>query len=57
LAAGIISATEAEIVAAANVVRQEVIRVDDFDTDLSRGKSREEPWPQDSKKRIAAASM
>ena len=38
-------------------LRREVIKVDDFEHDLSRGAHREETWEADSKKKVAAASM
>ena len=37
-------------------LRRDVIKVDDFDNDLSRG-AREEPWPQPEAKKRVAASM
>ena len=38
-------------------LRREVIKVDDFEHDLSRGAHREETWEADSKKKVAAAAM
>ena len=37
-------------------LRRDVIKVDDFENDLSRG-AREEPWPQSEAKKRVAASM
>ena len=54
---GIITREEHEHLLHADRLRRDVIKVDDFPPDLSRGKPQEEPWPQDSKKRVAAASI
>jgi len=54
---GIITREEHDHLLYADRLRRDVIKVDDFETDLSRGNRQEEPWQQDSKKRVAAASM
>ncbi len=59
LAQSIITQEELDHLLYTDRLRREVIGVDDFQHDLARGaKQEEEPWqPQDTKKKIAAASM
>jgi acyl-CoA dehydrogenase len=54
---GIITQEEHDHLLYTDRLRHDVIKVDDFDHDLSRGAAQEQPWQPDSKKRIAAASM
>ena len=57
LAQGIITQAETEHLAYTDRLRRDVVKVDDFEHELGRGaQSQEEPW-QDSKKKVAAASM
>jgi len=58
LAQGIITQAELDHLAYTDRLKRDVIKVDDFDHDLSRGARQEEPWQQaDSKKKAAVASM
>ncbi len=58
LAQGLVSAAELEALEYADRLRREVVHVDDFDPDLSRPRSQEEPWQSpDSAKKLAAASL
>ncbi|HUP30755.1 MAG TPA: DUF1974 domain-containing protein, partial [Usitatibacter sp.] len=58
VAQGIITQEEHEHLLYSDRLRHDVIKVDDFEHDLSRGQKQEEPWQQqEAKKRIAAASM
>jgi acyl-CoA dehydrogenase len=55
---GIITQAEHDHMVYTDRLRKEVIKVDDFDHDLSRGARQEEPWQQpDSKKKAAVASI
>jgi acyl-CoA dehydrogenase len=55
---GIITQAEHDHMVYTDRLRREVIKVDDFDHDLSRGARQEEPWQQpDSKKKAAVASI
>jgi len=58
VAAGIITQQELDHLVYTDRLRREVIKVDDFDPDLSRGaKQGEEPWQADSRKKAAVVSM
>jgi len=58
VAAGIITQQELDNLVYTDRLRREVIKVDDFDPDLSRGaKQGEEPWQADSRKKAAVVSM
>jgi hypothetical protein len=60
VAQGIISLDEHDHMVYTDRLRRDVIKVDDFDHDLSRGARQEEPWQQqqqDSKKRAFVASI
>jgi acyl-CoA dehydrogenase len=58
VAAGIITQQELDHLVYTDRLRREVIKVDDFDPDLSRGaKHGEEPWQADSRKKTAVVSM
>jgi acyl-CoA dehydrogenase len=55
---GIITQAEHDHLAYTDRLRHDVIKVDDFDHDLSRGARQEEPWQStDTKKKAAVASM
>jgi acyl-CoA dehydrogenase len=57
LGLGIITEDEHDHMVYTDRLKREVIRVDDFEHDLSRA-PKEEPWPsQDPKKKVAAASI
>ena len=57
VAQGIITQEEHDHLLYTDRLKRDVIKVDDFANDLSRG-AREEPWPQsEAKKQLAAASM
>ncbi len=51
----IITQEEFDHLAYTERLRRDVIKVDDFPTDLSRGGKQEEPWRADSMKRVAAS--
>jgi acyl-CoA dehydrogenase len=58
VAAGIITQQEHDHLVYTDRLRRDVVKVDDFDPDLSRGSRQgEEPWPADSRKKAAVASM
>jgi acyl-CoA dehydrogenase len=58
VAAGIITQQEHDHLVHTDRLRRDVVKVDDFDPDLSRGsRPGEEPWPADSRKKAAVASM
>ena len=57
LAAGVITQAEHDHLAYTERLRREVVRVDDFEHDLSRGARQEDPWQQDSRKKAVAASI
>jgi acyl-CoA dehydrogenase len=56
--AGIITQQEHDHLVYTDRLRRDVIKVDDFEPDLSRGtKQGEEPWQSESRKKAAVASM
>ncbi|HET7549070.1 MAG TPA: acyl-CoA dehydrogenase [Usitatibacter sp.] len=57
LAQGLITAAELEQLNRTERLRREVIRVDDFDHDLSRGAAQEEAWQQETRRKAAAESL
>ncbi|MBC8024156.1 MAG: acyl-CoA dehydrogenase [Burkholderiales bacterium] len=58
VAQGLITQQELDHLVYTDRLRREVVKVDDFDPDLSRGaKHAEEPWQADSRKKAAVASM
>ena len=55
---GIITRHECDHLAYTDRLKRDVVKVDDFEHDLSRAAHREEPWQAaDTKKKVAAASM
>jgi len=56
VAQGIITQAEHDHMVYTDRIKREVIKVDDFDHDLSRV-AREDAWQQESKKKVAAASL
>ena len=55
---GIITRDECDHLAYTDRLKRDVVKVDDFEHDLSRAAHREEPWQAaDTKKKVAAASM
>jgi acyl-CoA dehydrogenase len=57
LAQGVITQAELDHLNRTDRLRREVIRVDDFDHDLSRGAKQEEAWQPEPRRKAAAESM